>query len=137
VRKSDGHEFLPNVTWQTTLVGNWGPWIVSDPAFSWPWDYKDVNGDGMADEIYVENQGVLVRLSTGSQLAARQPWTDIPYYGTVGTYFADVTGDHRADAVVVNMDGVTVRRSDGSQFRPNDPPWSSAYYGDFAPNCLQ
>jgi hypothetical protein len=91
----------------------------------------------MADEIYVEAQGVLVRLSTGSQLAARQPWTDIPYYGTVGTYFADVTGDQLADAIVVNMDGVTVRRSDATRFRPNETWISYAYYGDFAPICLQ
>ena len=26
-------------------------------------------------------------------------WTEVPYYGTRGTYFADVTGDGKADAI--------------------------------------
>ncbi len=61
-------------------------------------------------------------------------WTNNPYYGNRGTFFADVTGDGRADAIVVNDESipfgrVVVRRSDGSQFLPNEEWTSEPYYG--------
>jgi hypothetical protein len=34
-------------------------------------------------------------------------WTEGPYYGTRGTFFADVTGDGAADAIVVDYNTVT------------------------------
>ena len=37
-------------------------------------------------------------------------WTQGPYFGTKGTFFADVTGDGRAAAIVVNTDTIPVRR---------------------------
>jgi hypothetical protein len=73
-----------------------GPW--------WGTDYADVNGDGKADAIVVNSNGVVVRRSTGSSFAPNEDWTGGPYYasysGLPGNFFADVNGDHRADAIV-------------------------------------
>ncbi|WP_344973447.1 VCBS repeat-containing protein, partial [Streptosporangium fragile] len=68
-------------------------------------------------------------VSRADSFTANESWTDNPYYGTRGTYFADVTGDGRADAIVVNDDRVTVRRSTGTRFTPNEPWTSNPYYG--------
>jgi hypothetical protein len=69
--------------------------------------------------------------------SANKNWTEIPYYGDKGTYFADVTGDYRADAIVVNNNGIVVRRANGNLgvysdgFSSVNEPWTSvAYYGD-------
>ncbi|MEH1945749.1 MAG: hypothetical protein V7K77_01975, partial [Nostoc sp.] len=48
-----------------------------------------------------------------AQFNLNESWTQNPYYGSRGTFFADVTGDGRADAIVVNDDKITVRRSNG------------------------
>ncbi len=89
----------------------------------------DVTGDGKADAIVVNDSGVTVRRSNGSQFLPNETWINVPYYGTRGTFFADVTGDGRADAIVVNDWGVTVRRSNGSQFLPNEIWIDAPYYG--------
>lgn len=93
----------------------------------WGWrgtHFADVDGDGRADLIAVDEAGVAVRLAIGRR-ARRDPWRFAPasdwtaggYWGERGTYFADVTGDGRADAIVVNDDGgVFVGVSDGSRF---------------------
>jgi hypothetical protein len=36
-------------------------------------------------------------------------FTNGPYFGSMGTFFADVNGDYSADAIVVNSNNVTVR----------------------------
>jgi hypothetical protein len=59
----------------------------------------------------VNDDTVTVRRSDGSGFKPNENWTQGPYYGGKGTYFADVTGDGKADAIVVNGDTVTVRRS--------------------------
>ncbi|MCC5648979.1 hypothetical protein LC609_03830 [Nostoc sp. XA013] len=46
-----------------------------------------------------------------AQFNLNESWTQNPYFGSRGTFFADVTGDGRADAIVVNNDKVTVRRA--------------------------
>ena len=58
-----------------------------------------------------------------------ESWTDNPYYGQRGTYFADVSGNGKDDAIVVNNDRVTVRRSDGYKFLPNESWTDNPYYG--------
>ena len=59
----------------------------------------------------VNDNTVTVRRSTGSGFGPNEDWTNGPYYGTRGTFFADVTGDGKADAIVVNDDTTTVRPS--------------------------
>jgi hypothetical protein len=95
--------------------------------------FADVKGDRQADAIVVNNRGITVRRSAGGILRAfgsNEDWTEGPYYGDRGTFFADVTGDGRADAIVVNNRGVTVRRSDGSRFLGNEDWTNGPYYGD-------
>ncbi len=68
--------------------------------------FADVTGDGRADAIVVNDNGVTVRRSTGSVtlgFSSNESWTANPYFGSVGTFFTDVTGDNRADAIVINQ----------------------------------
>jgi len=89
----------------------------------------DVDGDGKDDAIVVNDNGVTVKLSTGSSFSAHETWIGSAYYGSKGTYFADVDGDGKADAIVVNDNGVTVKRSTGSSFSAHETWIGSAYYG--------
>jgi len=89
----------------------------------------DVTGDGKADAIVANEDGVYVRRSNGSQFLPNEKWTDIGYWGTIGTAFADVTGDGKADAIASNNDGVYVRRSDSSNFLPNEKWTEIGYWG--------
>ncbi len=88
-----------------------------------------MTGDGKADAIVINDDKITVRRSDGTRFRPNESWTDGPYYGTLGTYFADVTGDGKADAIVVNLDRVTVRRSDGTRFLPNESWTDGPYYG--------
>ncbi len=92
--------FSPNEDWTH------GPYYGTRGTF-----FADVDGDGRADAIVVNDNTVTVRRSTGSGFGPNEDWTRGPYYGSRGTYFADVTGEGRADAIVVNDDTVVVRRS--------------------------
>jgi hypothetical protein len=87
----------------------------------------DATGDGKADAIVANNDGVYVRRSNGSKFLPNEKWIDIPFWGSIGTGFADVTGDGKADAIASNNDGVYVRRSDGSKFLPNEK-WTDIGY---------
>jgi hypothetical protein len=62
-------------------------------------------------------------------LGANENWTQGPFYGNRGTFFADVTGDGKADAIVVNDDRVTVRRSTGNGFGPPEDWSHGPFYG--------
>jgi dipeptidyl aminopeptidase/acylaminoacyl peptidase len=99
--------------------------------------FADVTGDGLADAIVVNDETfpsgrVVVRRSMATAFGGNEDWTNEPYYGSRGTYFADVTGDGKADAIVVNEGGITVRPSTGWAFDINlSRPWTSdAYYGN-------
>ena len=69
----------------------------------------------------VNDDRIVVRRSTGNGFGPNEAWTNEPYFGSRGTFFADVTGDRRADAIVVNADRIVVRRSNGNGFGPNEP----------------
>jgi hypothetical protein len=95
--------------------------------------FADVTGDGKADAIVVNtgpNGRVTVRPSNGSVFLPNEDWTDIPYFGNVGTNFADVTGDGKADAIAVNTGGITVRRATGHWFGPNETWTVDPFFGD-------
>ncbi len=90
--------------------------------------FADVSGDHLADQIVVNDSGIIVLRNTGYGMfgPAAEVWSSVPFYGayhidglTVGnTFFADVDGDGKADAIAVNDTGVTVRRSDATKFLP-------------------
>jgi subtilisin family serine protease len=111
---------------RTRTSSNWtsGPYFGTRGTF-----FADVTGDGKADAIVVNDDGVTVRRSNGSSFLPNESWTSGPYFGTRGTFFTDVTNDGMADAIVVNDDRVTVRRSDGSSFLPNESWTSGPYFG--------
>jgi hypothetical protein len=116
---------------------NW----TGEPFWGWRGThFADVDGDGRADLIAVDEGGVAVRLATGTG-ARRNPWRFAPftfwttegYWGERGTYFADVTGDGRADAIAVNNDErVFVAVSDGHRFLPAEV-WLTAVPNDREP----
>jgi hypothetical protein len=89
----------------------------------------DIDGDGRADAIVVNDSNVTVRRSTGSGFGSNESWIANSYYGQRGTFFADVDGDKRADAIVVNDSNVTVRRSTGSGFGGNENWTADPYFG--------
>ena len=91
--------------------------------------FADVDGDGKADAIVVNDDMVVVRRSTGTSFGPNEAWTTNPYFGSHGTFFADVNGDGKADAIVVNDDNVVVRLSTGTSFGPNQFWTTNPYFG--------
>ncbi|MBZ5530268.1 MAG: VCBS repeat-containing protein [Acidobacteriia bacterium] len=116
VRVSDGRGFLGNEAWTN------GPFFGSLYGRHNLY-FADVTGGRArrrADAIVVNPDGIVVRRSDGRQFLPNEAWTNEPFYGELGTYFADVDGDGRADAIAVNRNGITVRRSDGRRFMGNE-----------------
>ena len=66
----------------------------------------DVNGDGKADLVAVNDGSTWVMLSTGSGFGAPTQWSSTPFFGTKATLVGDVNGDGKADLIAVN-DGST------------------------------
>jgi hypothetical protein len=99
--------------------------------------FADVTGDYRADAIVVNDESipyarVVVRPANASGTAFKptnEEWTQQPFYGSRGTFFARVDGDTMADAIAVNEDGINVRLSSGSSFQPGAPWTHEAYYG--------
>jgi hypothetical protein len=58
----------------------------------------DLNGDGRADIVSINNSEIDALLSTGSQFVFAK-WLDGEFHGYGGAYTADVTGDGYADGV--------------------------------------
>jgi len=99
------HCFGPTVAWTSNpYYGNRGTF------------FADVTGDGRADAIVVNDESipfgrVVVRRSDGFKFLPNEEWTQEPFYGTRGTFFAEVTWDREADAIAVNDSGILVRPS--------------------------
>ncbi|MDD5248612.1 MAG: FG-GAP-like repeat-containing protein [Rhodocyclaceae bacterium] len=81
----------------------------------------DVDGDGKADFISQQSDGLYVALSTGSGAAVSRKWganfgvgQGYSSQSTTPVFFADVDGDGRADAVGFANDGVYVSLSSGT-----------------------
>lgn len=132
VRRSDGNKFLSNETWATGLIArSYHISGVSHPNVY----FVDVNHDGLADAVSVDDSGVWVQLADKvhhSFLTATN-WTGSPFYGTNGTFFADVTGDGSADAIAVNRNrlggaAISVRPSNGSSFSASQSWPALGYY---------
>lgn len=102
--------------------------------------FADLTGDGRADGIVVNKNGVFVRPTTPEAMmpASRASnWTSGGFWGFKGTHFADVTGDNKADLIVVDNIGIAVRPSTGVEFSPHSfwithPFWGQrgTYFAD-------
>src|SRR5258708_9528792 len=97
---STGHGFGPNEDWSQ------GGYYGSRGTF-----FADVDGDGRADAIVGNDNGITVRRSTGNGFGPNEDWSQGGYYGSRGTFFADVDAEGPAHAIVVNDNGITVRES--------------------------
>ena len=96
----------------------------------------DVNGDGMADLIGRNADGVHVALSTGLGFANEEVWSDeftdkkgwgaAEYHSTIR--WADVNGDHKADLIIRGPDGIRVALSTGNGFEQSTL-WTN-YFSD-------
>ena len=78
----------------------------------------DVNGDGKADLVAVNDSSVWVMLSNGSGFDPPQQWSSGAFYGAVKTMCADVNGDGKADLIAQNGNSVWVELSNGISFGP-------------------
>jgi hypothetical protein len=107
-----GNGVYLTLTWPAMWFGQW--WLIIPTPVP-------VQAAGMG--------AVTVRRSTGKDFGPNEDWTQIPYYGSRGSFFADVTGDGKADAIVVNDDTVTVRPSTGKDFGPNEDWTHGPYFG--------
>jgi hypothetical protein len=115
VRRSTGHDFGPGP--QANEDWSHGACFGSRGTF-----FADVDGDGKADCILVNNDTITVRRSTGNDFGpgpqANEDWSHGACFGSRDTFFADVDGDRKADCILVNNDTITVRRSTGNDFGP-------------------
>jgi subtilisin family serine protease len=90
----------------------------------------DVNGDGQADIVAINDQSVTVALSTGTSFNPFQMWApNFSVFGERATAVADVDGDGRADLVGVNSIGTWVALSTGSGFALPQPWAGFSIYG--------
>jgi GH25 family lysozyme M1 (1,4-beta-N-acetylmuramidase) len=76
----------------------------------------DVNGDGRADLVAVNDADIWVTLSTGTAFATPTQWSAVALQGTVGNLIGDVSGDGRGDLVAVNDADIWVMLSTGTAF---------------------
>jgi hypothetical protein len=96
----------------------------------------DVNGDGMADIIGRNAEGVHVALSTGLGFANEEIWSRefsdmngwnaAEYNSTIR--WADVNGDHKADLIIRSSEGIRVALSTGNGFEQSTL-WTN-YFSD-------
>jgi len=71
--------------------------------------FADVNGDGRADAVMVNDDNILVRHSKGKSFGRAEFLSYTPFYGEDRTFFVDVTGNGIADAVAVTADEISIR----------------------------
>ena len=96
----------------------------------------DVNGDGKADIIGRNAEGVHVALSTGlgfaneevwsREFSDKEGWGATEYSSTIR--WADVNGDHNADLIIRSRDGIRVALSTGNGFEQSTL-WTN-YFSD-------
>lgn len=72
------------------------------------------------------NAQLTARVSNGSFFLPNAAWTNKPFLGSKGTYFADVTGDGKADAIAVSKARISVKPSNGNAFNSfiGNKPWT-------------
>jgi murein DD-endopeptidase MepM/ murein hydrolase activator NlpD len=119
---STGSQFNNPVAWLST---NGAPCPYGTRATM----LGDVNGDGKADLVTVNEGNTYVWLSNGTGFSAPLLWAGAAFYGTRATLLADMNGDGKADLVAVNDGSVWVMLSTGSGFGTSTQWSSTPFYG--------
>jgi hypothetical protein len=110
------------------VFGKSEKWIASPFYGNKGTFFADVTGDGKADAIAVNTNGIIIRRAGNQTFNYNETWANTPFYGNKGTFFADVDGDGKADAIAVSDNGVSVRKSTGNGFLDSQK-WLYSYYG--------
>jgi hypothetical protein len=100
----------------------------------------DVNGDGLADLIAVNDDSVWVMLSTGKNFSAPMQWSSQHFFGSQTTLIADIAGGYgKASLIAVNDTSTWVMNSTGTGFSA-PTKWSSVPFfgsrGTFAQDLV-
>ncbi|MEW2506032.1 VCBS repeat-containing protein [Amycolatopsis sp. NPDC047767] len=108
---SDGTRVVPATTetrWHATPPQQWSttPFHSTKKTFT-----GDIDADGKADLIAVNDTDVQVMRSTGTSYSAPEVWYAGSFSGTRDTLTADVDGDGDTDLVAVNDTDIWVLRS--------------------------
>jgi hypothetical protein len=87
----------------------------------------DVNSDGRADLVAINDADIWVALSTGTAFTTPKQWSAVALHGTAGNMLGDVNSDGRADLVAINYGDIWVTLSTGTAF---DAPtkWPSVVF---------
>lgn len=140
--KSMGYTFVsPTLEFSPVIFNFVQPGDFSDEK-KWPNKYfqsfrlADVNGDGKADIIGRNAEGVHVALSTGLGFANEGVWSrefsDISGWGQAAysstIRFGDVNGDQKSDMIIRGPDGIRVALSSGNGFEQS-VRWTN-YFSD-------
>jgi len=125
-------EQLGNVAQLASLPPLGGPEIWNSDPFHGTHGtfFADVNGDGKADAVAVEDGSIGVLPSSGSGFGAYRTWSGRDLIASHGVFVADVTGDGSADAIAVGDSSILVYPSTGSSFGEPQLWNSSPFYGD-------
>jgi hypothetical protein len=108
---SSGAGFGPGLAWAPgSAEGNASTNGSSNTQFA------DVDGDGRADLVAIDGNGVWIGLSNGSAFADAGNWTAVVWNGDLGTAFAPIRGSGRSDAIGVQVNGVHSLPSTGQYF---------------------
>ncbi|WP_326836023.1 VCBS repeat-containing protein [Amycolatopsis rhabdoformis] len=108
---ADGTRVVPatvDTRWHVTPPQQWSttPFYGTEKTFT-----GDVDADGKADLIAVNDTDVQVMRSTGAGYAAPEVWYAGSFSGTKDTVTSDVDGDGDTDLVAVNDSDIRVLRS--------------------------
>lgn len=111
------------VDYQFSLVE---PWLTKPFVGAHGNTFADVNGDGMADAIAVQDTCIEVAIAHGTGFYAPQCWALGKAAGE--THFTDVNGDGKADAILVDGTSIVVKHSNGSDFNGDETTLSTRAY---------
>ena len=113
VYPSLGTSFGPEVAWAPAAAEGTYPLLYGCSSTQ----FADVNGDGLANLLAINADGIVAALSTGTEFVDAGNWTaNKSWWGDYWTAFAKIRGTPRADLIGVNHDGIHSLPSTGSLF---------------------
>lgn len=124
VETSSGKTFAAPVQWSGTAFNGTRAILCGD-----------IDGDGKADLIAVNDSQVYVMYSNGSGFGPPTLISSGLFYGSVATLAGDVTGDGKTDIIAMNGTNTWVMSSTGHGFNP-PAQWSGASFSGTQANLV-